>query len=108
MTRSEKSERRLKLYSKNRQKKFVFFNIDFLFIVKRIKNNYLIFKYKNLFSFLNKFSFGKILSFISIFKEKTIAFLFLLKKTFGEGSIYVRGLFIIFFIDACVTDDEPL
>lgn len=30
------------------------------------------------------------------------------KVTFGDGSLYLRGLFIIFFIDACLTDDEPL
>ena len=30
------------------------------------------------------------------------------KATFGEGFLYLRGLFIIFFIDACLTDDEPL
>lgn len=26
----------------------------------------------------------------------------------GEGAIYLRGLFIVFFIDALITDDEPL
>jgi hypothetical protein len=30
------------------------------------------------------------------------------KKIFGEGFFYLRGLFIIFFIDAAITDDEPL
>lgn len=30
------------------------------------------------------------------------------KRTFGEGYLYLRGLFLIFFIDACITDDEPL
>jgi len=30
------------------------------------------------------------------------------KKTFGEGFLYLRGLFIIFFTDALITDDEPL
>jgi hypothetical protein len=30
------------------------------------------------------------------------------KSSFGEGFIYVRGLFIIFFVDALIVDDEPL
>lgn len=29
-------------------------------------------------------------------------------KTFGEGFLYLRGFFIICFIDSLVTDDEPL
>lgn len=32
----------------------------------------------------------------------------LTKNTWGDGFYYIRGLFIIFFVDACVTDDEPL
>lgn len=30
------------------------------------------------------------------------------KRTIGDGFIYIRGLLIIFFIDACLTDDEPI
>jgi len=30
------------------------------------------------------------------------------KKTFSFGFYYVRGLVVILFIDACLTDDEPL
>lgn len=30
------------------------------------------------------------------------------RKTFGDGFIYIRGLFVIFFVDACLTDDEPI
>jgi hypothetical protein len=26
----------------------------------------------------------------------------------GEGIIYLRALFLLFFIDACLTDDEPI
>ena len=37
-----------------------------------------------------------------------IYLLSIFKHTFGEGSLYIRGLFIIFFIDASITDDEPL
>ena len=32
----------------------------------------------------------------------------LLKRSFGEGMLYLRGLFIVFFFDATLTDDEPL
>ena len=31
-----------------------------------------------------------------------------LKRTFSFGFFYLRGLFCVFFIDACLTDDEPL
>jgi hypothetical protein len=30
------------------------------------------------------------------------------KRSFSFGFYYLRGLFFIFFIDACLTDDEPL
>jgi hypothetical protein len=30
------------------------------------------------------------------------------KKTLGDGALYLRGLFFFFFIDALITDDEPL
>ena len=29
-------------------------------------------------------------------------------KTFSYGFMYLRGLFVILFVDACLTDDEPL
>nr|ASY95749.1 hypothetical protein [Stylonychia lemnae] len=48
--------------------------------------------------------------FIKNFKLEKI-FTFILstfKKTLGEGFIYLRGLFLFFFFDACFTDDEPL
>lgn len=32
----------------------------------------------------------------------------ILKKTFGFGFHYLKGLIFILFIDACLTDDEPL
>ena len=31
-----------------------------------------------------------------------------LKRTFSFGFYYLRGLVFLFFIDACLTDDEPL
>lgn len=30
------------------------------------------------------------------------------KRSIGEGVIYIRGLFVLFFFDAMLTDDEPL
>lgn len=41
-------------------------------------------------------------------KQVYITLLTVYKKTIGEGFIYLRGLFIICFIDATLTDDEPL
>ena len=32
----------------------------------------------------------------------------LVKRSLGEGVLYLRGLFILFFFDAALTDDEPL
>lgn len=32
----------------------------------------------------------------------------LFKRSIGEGVLYLRGLFILFFFDAMLTDDEPL
>ena len=32
----------------------------------------------------------------------------LLKRSVGEGALYLRGLLILFFFDAALTDDEPL
>jgi hypothetical protein len=42
------------------------------------------------------------------FKTISLHSLKIYKQTIGEGFFYIRGLIIIFFIDACVTDDEPL
>ena len=72
------------------------------------KNNFLIFYYyNNLNNFLN-FLFLNYIKTNFNFKQVSIYFLNIYKKTFGEGFCYIRGLFIIFFIDACITDDEPL
>lgn len=89
------------LFIKNQKNKFFWFS-------KLINNNFLIFLlYNNCHNFFNFI----ILNFIKtnlIFKKFSIYFLDLYKRTFGEGFFYIRGLFIIFFVDACVTDDEPL
>lgn len=42
------------------------------------------------------------------FKLTFVYLLDVFKRTIGDGFIYIRGLFIIFFIDACLTDDEPI
>ncbi len=49
--------------------------------------------------------------FYSLQNTFKLTFVYLLdvfKRTIGDGFIYIRGLFIIFFIDACLTDDEPI
>jgi hypothetical protein len=44
-----------------------------------------------------------------VFIKKTTHFFKYAHKSFiGEGFYYIRGLILLFFIDACVTDDEPL
>jgi hypothetical protein len=41
-------------------------------------------------------------------KKSTIMFLNAYTRVSGDAFVYVRGLFLIFFIDASFTDDEPL
>ena len=48
------------------------------------------------------------LTFSLFFKNFYLYIVDQYKRTFGEGYYYLRGLFIIFFIDAAITDDEPL
>ena len=83
---------------------------------KNYKNMQLI-KGGNNFIF-NKFYFPniklKLLNFSNfIFFSKTFFFLKNytidnLKRTFSFGFYYLRGIFFLLFIDACLTDDEPL
>jgi hypothetical protein len=71
-----------------------------------LNNNFFFFFFKNAtidFFHINYYFF-KIFNFSNFFYSYKIVF----KKTFGEGFLYIKGLFIIFFIDACFTDDEPL
>jgi hypothetical protein len=42
------------------------------------------------------------------FKELSVIFLNSYKRVVGEGFLYIRGLLIVFIVDACITDDEPL
>lgn len=38
----------------------------------------------------------------------TIYFKEFILKTIGDAFLYLRGLFIVFFVDALIIDDEPL
>jgi hypothetical protein len=85
-----------------------FDNLKFNKISNNIKNNFIIFFFYN--NINNNLS-NIIINFIKTnvnFNKVSIFLLNQYKRTFGEGYLYIRGLFIIFFIDACVTDDEPL
>ena len=55
----------------------------------------------------NKFA-SKNYQLTSSLKYYFSLFLSFFKKTLGDGFLYIRGLFLIFFIDACLTDDEPI
>ena len=48
------------------------------------------------------------LAFVALSKYLTSYWLDLSNKTFGFGFYYLRALVFILFIDACLTDDEPL
>jgi hypothetical protein len=67
-------------------------------VIFLITNSSVYNKYLNLFNYL----------FQNFFKKNLIKSLAILKSTFGDGALYLRGLFIIFFVDAIVIDDEPL
>lgn len=98
---------------KNKKKNNLFFYSTCDFSFKSyyyffLKKNFIIYWY---FNFLN-INFFKKISFISYFflnfKKVYIIFLFVLKKTFGDGYYSIRNLFFILFIDSLITDDEPL
>ena len=44
------------------------------------------------------------ITFKTLFLKQLLTF----KKSIGDGFLYLRGLFILCFIDAALTDDEPL
>ena len=52
--------------------------------------------------------FTCILSLCALIQRYLNWILELVKRSFGEGILYLRGLFILFFFDAALTDDEPL
>ena len=96
--------------NKNALKEVRFFNFNKF--TNLIKNNFIIFLFYNNVNktlsnvFLNFFKTNLVFSLV--FKDLYLYTVDQYKRTFGEGYYYVRGLFIIFFVDACVTDDEPL
>jgi len=54
---------------------------------------------------------SNLVNLFSVYNLKKTSFfatLLLFRKTVGSGLLYLKGLFIMFFIDACLTDDEPL
>mgnify|MGYP007121702970 CR=1 FL=1 len=59
-------------------------------------------------SFKNLFFINSNLFYSNWYSKLYISFLNAYKRTVGDGLLYVRGLFLIFFIDACLTDDEPI
>ena len=52
-----------------------------------------------------KFIFSKIKLKISEFLSFLIQ---IIKTSYTEGFLYIKGLFIVFFFDALIIDDEPL
>lgn len=107
-----KSQRRSKRYKPSLSFNYKFFiknrKIFFFRYTTLIKNNFLIFIiFNNFHSVINLLLLNSYKIDFN-FKKSSIWFLNIYKRTFREGFYYIRGLFIIFFIDACVTDDEPL
>jgi len=73
----------------------------------KFDNNIIIFYLNNYYN-INNSIFNLYINLSNIIKYYSILFLSSFKKTFGDGFLYLRGLFILFFIDACLTDDEPI
>jgi hypothetical protein len=68
-------------------------------------------KFNSLFVFFKKDPLTKVNGFIFYRKHLKYFLNFfkeLITRVFGFGFYYLRGLAFIFFIDACLTDDEPL
>jgi hypothetical protein len=78
-------------------------NLTFYF-----KNNYLIFLFYNKTKRHSLNVINYYLHSLFFVKKLFINFLNIYKRVVGDGFYYIRGLFIIFFIDASITDDEPL
>ena len=93
---------------KNNVSSYFNYKLNFHSSTNLIKNNFMIFfVFNNLIYGVNSF-------FLNFFKTNfnlnkiSLYFLNIYKRSFGEGFFYLRGLFLIFFIDASITDDEPL
>lgn len=100
-------------YLTNRKIRLLFFFIKTKKIRSLNKNKNtknLLSIYKNFFLLKNNFWLVLLqkLNFNLNFFTLSKFFLINYKKTLGEGFIYIRGLFLIFFLDASFTDDEPL
>jgi hypothetical protein len=104
------SRRKLKKLRPSLYNNYVDFarNKRFFYFSKFFKNSFLIYLVFNktsttisdiIYRFAH-FEFNFIFLFVKLLK--------VYKKAFGDGFIYLRGLAIIFFIDASFTDDEPL
>ena len=71
------------------------------FFTKLKPSNFWLLKFVN----FSKFSTHSYFIFLSEFFRN---FQLFSKITFGFGFYHLRALFFILFIDACLTDDEPL
>lgn len=100
-----------KIHFKNQRKSPAYSILGYfssLEINKVFKNNYFIYLFYNSTRSAMRMNIFRLGESSLFFKKSSIRLLKAYKKTFGEGLMYIRGLLIIFFIDACVTDDEPL
>ena len=61
-----------------------------------------------LVQYFNRCSLLLLIKNFLVFKKLNLFYSATYKNTVGDGYYYIRGLIIIFFVDACVTDDEPL
>lgn len=57
---------------------------------------------------LRSFYILRYLFLLTLSKETLPTVFDIIKRSFSFGFTHVRGLFLILFIDACLTDDEPL
>lgn len=73
----------------------------------RLNNNVLYYLLTNYTSYTN-FNSNLFYSLIKSIRLTLINLLNVFKTTIGDGFLYLRGIFIICFIDACLTDDEPI
>lgn len=96
--------RRIRALLKTRIRRKSAFNL----VLSRVKNSFIVYFYYN--NLTNTLS-SAVRSFVVTscdFKLSSIDLVNFYKQITGEGFIYLRGLFIAFFVDACLTDDEPL
>jgi len=92
-----------------------FFKKFLIYRFKNLKSKLVLQKYTKLFKLSYFYYFTTTKKYTKYSAIKNIKFdsillilLFFYKKTLGDGFIYLRGLFLFFFFDACFTDDEPI